>query len=61
MTTPIKSKVEAKWNDQSHAALLGILVDIVTSGGTVSIVPHKEKIMSSMEAQGFQFTWEGIR
>lgn len=61
MSTPTKPKPEAKWNDQAHAALLGIFVDIVTNANKVSIVTHKEKIMASMEAHGFQFTWEGIR
>ncbi len=55
------AKFETKWNDEAHTALLGILVDIVTSSGSTSISAHKEKIMASMAAHGFQFTWEAMR
>ncbi len=60
MATPT-AKFEYKWTDQVHTALLAILVDIVTNGGTTSIAAHKEKIMADMEARGFQFTWEATR
>lgn len=61
MSTPAKHKPESKWNDQAHAALLGVFVDIVATANKVSIAAHKEQIMASLEAHGFQFTWEAVR
>ncbi|KAG7285097.1 hypothetical protein NEMBOFW57_009717 [Staphylotrichum longicolle] len=61
MSTPAKHKPESKWNNQAHAALLGVFVDIVATANRVSIVAHKEQIMASLEAHGFQFTWEAVR
>ncbi|KAK4043593.1 hypothetical protein C8A01DRAFT_32323 [Parachaetomium inaequale] len=52
---------QVKWNEESHTALLGILVNIVTDNGAASINKHKDQIMAGLEAHGFGFSWDAIR
>lgn len=52
---------QQRWSDEAHTALLGIFVDIMTNGGTVSINAHQEKIVAGMAAHGFAFSWEAMR
>lgn len=59
--TAPKQPFQQRWGDEAHTALLGIFVDVVTSGGTVSLNAHQENIMAGMAARGFAFSWEAMR
>ncbi len=59
MSTP--AKAEPRWNEAVYKTLVGILVDLLTQGGKTGIKSHQEKIMATMEANGYDFTWEAIR
>jgi hypothetical protein len=53
--------VNAKWNDDSHKALVGVLVNVLTNDGETSVAKHQAKILGEMKDRGFDFTWEAMR
>lgn len=52
---------QTRWAEESHIALLCVMMDIVTENGTTSIAKYKDQIISGMEARGFGFSWEAVR
>jgi hypothetical protein len=63
-TVPVEAAAkpfQQRWGDDAHTALLCIFVDIITDGGTASMNAHQERIMASMAARGFTFSWEATR
>jgi hypothetical protein len=52
---------EIKWTDTAHVVLLNACIDIINDGGKTTVSAHKNEIMAALEANGYKFTWEGVR
>lgn len=50
-----------RWNNESHEALLAILVDVILQGDRATLAYYKDTIMAGMEARGYNFSWEAVR
>lgn len=50
----------AKWNDDAHQALCGVLLEVIDGAG-ISWRAHLDRMVELMGERGHTFTREGIR
>ncbi|KAK4190258.1 hypothetical protein QBC35DRAFT_530096 [Podospora australis] len=52
---------QVRWNDSAHQALIVALAEVIKAELSKGIVHHKDQIITSLNSQGFDFTWEAVR